>query len=134
MNPSEILKELKFKAVRSSGAGGQHVNKVSSKIELFFDVLTSKNLSEEEKEIISKKLSNRLTKNNILILFCDESRSQHRNKEIVIQRFLELIKQSLRKEKIRKATKPSKASIKRKAENKRRQALKKSLRKKPNTD
>ena len=134
MNPSEILKELKFKAVRSSGAGGQHVNKVSSKIELSFDVLTSKNLSEEEKEIISKKLSNRLTKNNILILFCDESRSQHRNKEIVIQRFLELIKQSLRKEKIRKATKPSKASIKRKAENKRRQALKKSLRKKPNTD
>ena len=134
VNSSELIKELKFKAVRSSGAGGQHVNKVSSKVELSFDVFASKNLTDEQKGIISKKLSNRLTKESILILFCDESRSQHRNKEIVIQRFLELIKLSLQKEKVRKATKPSKASIKRKAENKRRQAFKKSLRKKPNID
>ncbi|MGB0891962.1 MAG: alternative ribosome rescue aminoacyl-tRNA hydrolase ArfB [Flavobacteriaceae bacterium] len=134
MNLTEIVKELKFKAIRSSGAGGQHVNKVSSKVELSFDLFKSKNLSEEQKEIISKKLTNRLTKENVLILFCDESRSQHRNKEIVIQRFFDLIKQSLQKEKARKPTKPSKASIKRKAENKQRQALKKSLRKKPPLD
>lgn len=134
MNSSEIVKELKFKAVRSSGSGGQHVNKVSSKVELTFDLLNSKYLSIEEKELLQKNISNKLTKDGLLILFCDESRSQHRNKEIVIQRFLELIKQNLRKEKVRKPTKPNKASIKKRAENKRKQALKKSLRKKPNID
>ena len=134
MNHTQIQKELKFKAVRSSGAGGQHVNKVSSKIELTFDVLNSNSLSNEEKELLLKKLSNRLTKEAILILFCDESRSQHKNKEIVIKRFLELIKLNLIKPKVRKATKPSKASLKRKAESKRKQALKKNLRKKPNLD
>ncbi len=134
MNTQNLLKELNFKATRSSGAGGQHVNKVSSKIELSFNVANSKELSREQKELLYKNLSTRLTKENILLFFVDESRSQHRNKEIAIKRFLKTLSLGLTQPKIRKATKPSKASIKRKAENKRKQAFKKYLRKKPNWD
>ena len=134
MNTEKLIKELNFKATRSSGAGGQHVNKVSSKIELFFDVENSNVFSEDEKNLLLKNLATRLTKENMLLLTCDESRSQHKNKELVIKRFLEMIKQSLIIPKKRKPTKPSKASIKRKAENKRKQALKKSMRKKPNLE
>ena len=131
MNTKDLIKELQFKAIRSSGAGGQHVNKVSSKIELTFDVLNSQYLSSEQKEKLQNKLSNRINKEGILILFCDESRSQHKNKELAIKRFLELIKSGLIIPKKRKPTKPSKASIKRKAENKQKQAFKKAMRKKP---
>jgi len=60
MNIEKIIKELNFKAVRSSGAGGQHVNKVSSKIELFFDVQNSTEFTEEEKELLFKNLSSKL--------------------------------------------------------------------------
>ncbi|CAM1348991.1 alternative ribosome rescue aminoacyl-tRNA hydrolase ArfB [Tenacibaculum insulae] len=134
MNSHELIKELKFKAIRSSGAGGQHVNKVSSKIELTFDLENSRELSENQKEILLKKLTNRLTKEGVLILFSDETRSQHRNKELAIKRFLALITQGLKRPKIRRTTKPTKASVKRKAENKQRNALKKTLRKKPKLD
>ena len=134
MNPLEIIKELNFKAIKSSGAGGQHVNKTSSKIELTFDLENANSLSDSEKELLKIKLSPRLTKENVLILFCDESRSQHRNKNIAIQRFLEVLKTNLIRPKRRKATKPSKGSIKRKAENKKRVSVKKALRKKPKFD
>ncbi|MDG1039815.1 MAG: alternative ribosome rescue aminoacyl-tRNA hydrolase ArfB [Polaribacter sp.] len=134
MNTEKLIKELNFKATRSSGAGGQHVNKVSSKIELFFDVENSNEFSKEQKILLFKNLATRLTKENMLLLTCDESRSQHKNKELVIKRFLEIIKLGLIVPKKRKPTKPSKASIKRKAENKRKQALKKSMRKKPNLE
>ncbi|MBE7628740.1 alternative ribosome rescue aminoacyl-tRNA hydrolase ArfB [Tenacibaculum piscium] len=134
MNIPELLKELHFKATRSSGAGGQHVNKVSSKIELSFDILNSKILSENQKEILYTKLASRLTKEQVLILFSDETRSQHRNKELAIKRFLYIIKEGLKKPKIRRATKPSRNSVLRKHENKKRQAFKKSLRKKPDLE
>lgn len=99
-----------YKAVRSSGAGGQHVNKVSSKVELHFFVDTSEAFSEEEKTRVLKKLASRLTNNNELILQSDTSRSQHKNKELVTKRFLELIQKALVKPKTRKKTKPTKAS------------------------
>ncbi|MCL7752244.1 alternative ribosome rescue aminoacyl-tRNA hydrolase ArfB [Polaribacter sp. Z022] len=134
MNKSQIIKELNFKAIRSSGAGGQHVNKVSSKVELTFDFENSDSLSENEKNILRIKLHSKLTKEKNLILFCDETRSQHRNKELVIKRFLELLRTNLIRNKKRKPTKPTKASIKRKAENKKRTSDKKSLRKKPKLD
>lgn len=132
MNSAYLLKELTFKAIRSGGSGGQHVNKVSSKIVLFFNVATSKVLSEEEKEILIQNIYTKLTKENILILNCDESRSQHKNKEIIIQRFLQLITNGLKVAKERKASKPSKASIKKRLENKKKQASVKTSRKKPN--
>ena len=134
MNVSEIIKELNFKAIRSSGAGGQHVNKVSSKIELTFDLENSKALSDREKEFLKTKLSSKLTKDNNLILFCDETRSQHRNKDLAIKRFLELLKTNLIRPKNRRKTKPTKGSIKRKTENKKRVSVKKALRKKPKLD
>ncbi|WP_288954989.1 alternative ribosome rescue aminoacyl-tRNA hydrolase ArfB [uncultured Polaribacter sp.] len=134
MNSSQIIKELNFKAIRSSGAGGQHVNKVSSKIELTFDLENSLSLYDEEKEFLKSKLSSKLTKENLLILFCEETRSQHKNKEIAIKRFLDLINENLMKPKKRKPTKPSKAIIKKRIENKKRTSEKKSFRKKPKLD
>ena len=134
MNSSEIIKELNFKAIRSSGAGGQHVNKVSSKIELTFDLENSNALSEREKELLKTKLSSKLTKENNLILFCDETRSQHRNKDLAIKRFLDILKTNLIRPKNRRKTKPTRGSIKRKTENKKRVSVKKTLRKKPKFD
>ncbi len=131
MNIEQILKELRFKASRSSGAGGQHVNKVSSKIELSFNLDTSCALSVKEKELLKTKLASKLTKENMLILFCEETRSQHKNKDLAIKRFLSIIKTNLVRPKIRRATKPSKASKNRKLENKKRVSFKKMLRKKP---
>ncbi|WP_298989968.1 alternative ribosome rescue aminoacyl-tRNA hydrolase ArfB [Polaribacter marinivivus] len=134
MNSKDIINELSFKAIRSSGAGGQHVNKTSSKIELTFDLENSNALSKKEKERLKEKLSSKLTNENVLILFCEETRSQHRNKEIAIKRFLEIIKKGLTKPKIRKETKPSKASIQKRLEKKQNNSIKKALRKKPNLD
>ena len=134
MDVEKLLKGLTFKATRSSGAGGQHVNKVSSKIVLFFDVEKSEGLSLEEKELLLKNLQTKLTKENILILNCDESRSQHKNKEISIARFLKLITSGLKVQKPRKATKIPKAVIRKRLESKKKQAFKKVSRKKPDID
>ena len=131
MNPELIKKELKFKAIRSSGAGGQHVNKVSSKVELFFDLQNSNELSLVEKELLFKNLQSKLTKEGVLLLNCDESRSQHKNKEIVIKRFLALITNGLKVPKKRKSTKPSKSSIQKRLDKKKKLAYKKAFRRKP---
>ncbi|GAA6764240.1 alternative ribosome rescue aminoacyl-tRNA hydrolase ArfB [Flavobacterium sp. CGRL1] len=114
MDNEKIISELNFKAVRSSGAGGQNVNKVSSKVVLSFDLEASQALSDDEKTLLKENLSTRLTSENILILNCDEDRSQLKNKEIVVKRFLELIKKGLYVPKVRKATKVPKAVIKKK--------------------
>lgn len=134
VNVEELLKELSFKAIRSSGAGGQHVNKVSSKIELLFNVNESAVLNEEDKSLLIKNLYSRLTKNNELILTCDESRSQHKNKEIVTSRFIEIIQNGLKKPKKRKKTRPSIASVKKRLATKKKTSEKKSSRKKPDLE
>ena len=118
MDKAQIVSELNFKAVRSSGAGGQNVNKVSSKVVLNFDVENSNGLSEEEKPLVLSKLASRLTKENILILNCDEDRSQFKNKAIVTKRFFDLITQSLHIDKIRKATKIPKSVIRKRLKDK----------------
>ncbi|MFK5889227.1 MAG: alternative ribosome rescue aminoacyl-tRNA hydrolase ArfB [Flavobacteriaceae bacterium] len=129
-----LLNELNFKAIRSSGPGGQHVNKTSSKIELTFDVLNSAILTEEQKQLLLKNVSSRLTKENVLILFCDESRSQHKNKEIAQKRFLQLIEKGLIIPKKRKPTKPTKASVRKRLDSKKKLSVKKSSRKSPDLD
>ncbi|MBT8185515.1 MAG: aminoacyl-tRNA hydrolase [Eudoraea sp.] len=134
MDKERILQELNFQAVRSSGAGGQHVNKVSSKVALSFDIDTSQGLSSEEKERIVRKLKSRLTKENVLLLQCDESRSQHKNKELVVKRFIRLLKDALEVQKKRKKTKPTKAATEKRLQSKRKAAIKKELRKRPGTD
>ncbi len=128
---TNLLRELSFKATRSSGAGGQHVNKVSSKIELTFDIQNSTILSEEQKQLLLKNLATRITKENILMLFCDESRSQHKNKEIITKRFLKIISNGLKIPKRRKPTKISRSANRKRLERKKIQAYKKAIRRKP---
>ncbi|HLA55646.1 MAG TPA: alternative ribosome rescue aminoacyl-tRNA hydrolase ArfB [Flavobacterium sp.] len=134
MDSDKIISELQFKAVRSSGAGGQNVNKVSSKVVLSFDLENSMALSPEEKLLLETKLQSRLTSDKILILNCDEDRSQLRNKDIVTKRFLELIEKSLVVPKIRKATKIPRSVIKKRLHNKKTLSEIKQSRKKSNLD
>ncbi|MGK0127279.1 MAG: ribosome-associated protein [Candidatus Azotimanducaceae bacterium] len=134
MDIERLVKELTFKATRSGGAGGQHVNKVSSKVILTFDLVSSTVLEENEKEILLKNLKTRLTKDKLLLLNCSESRSQHKNKELVINRFLKIIFEGLKVKKVRKKSKVSRAAIKKRLEKKSRHALKKSNRRKPRID
>jgi ribosome-associated protein len=131
MNKESIIKELDFKAVRSSGAGGQNVNKVSSKVVLTFNLPTSNSLSEEEKALAEVNLASKLTNDKVLILQCDEDRSQLRNKEIIVKRFLQLMESSLKVAKERKPTKIPRGVIRKRIEGKRRQADKKQSRRRP---
>jgi len=131
VNTDLLLSELTFKAVRSSGAGGQHVNKVSSKVILFFNVLDSEALSEDEKELLIKNLNTKLTKDHLLILNSDESRSQHKNKELIIKRFINLIEEGLIIPKKRVPTKTPKAIIKKRLDDKQKHSTKKINRKRP---
>jgi len=131
LETEKIVSELMFKAVRSSGAGGQNVNKVSSKVVLSFDLKNSQSLSEEEKMVLENKLSSRLTLENILILNCDEDRSQLKNKAIVTKRFLDIITAGLVIPKIRKATKIPKSVIRKRIKDKKNLSEIKKSRKKP---
>ena len=134
MDSEKIISELSFKDVRSSGAGGQNVNKVSSKVVLTFDLNTSQALSEEEKALLLTNIASRLTTENILILNCDEDRSQLKNKDIVVKRFLEIIKKGLHVPKVRKATKIPKSVIKKRIKDKKNISEIKQSRRKPNLD
>ena len=134
METDKILSELQFKAVRSSGAGGQNVNKVSSKVVLTFDLKNSQALSEEEKSLLETKLSSRLTSEQILILNCDEDRSQFKNKTIVTKRFLDIIAAGLHIPKIRKATKIPKSVIRKRIKDKKNISEVKKSRRKPNME
>ncbi|MCK0189567.1 alternative ribosome rescue aminoacyl-tRNA hydrolase ArfB [Arenibacter sp. F20364] len=134
MNKDGIIQELKFKAVRSSGAGGQNVNKVSSKVEVAFDLENSNALTEQEKNRLLKKLSSKLSKENILLMQCEETRSQHKNKELVIQKLLATLEANLVIPKRRKKTKPTRSAIEKRLKSKKRAALKKLNRGKPKLD
>ena len=132
MDKEKIVQELDYKAVRSSGAGGQNVNKVASKVVLSFDLANSQSLTDEEKALAETRLASRLTTEKILIMHCDEDRSQLRNKDIVTKRFLEVMDNALKVVKPRKATKIPRAVIKKRIENKRRQSEIKQSRRRPN--
>jgi len=131
VNKEQILTELQFKAIRSSGPGGQHANKVSSKVELSFHIEASAGLTERQKKRVLLKLGNKLSKEGLLILQCDESRSQHKNKELVIKRFLKLIEKSLVVPKARKKSRPTRSSIEKRLKGKKIASLKKLNRGKP---
>lgn len=134
MNVDQLLNELSFKAIRSSGSGGQHVNKVATKVELQFNLDASEALSETEKNRLYEVLGNKLTKDNRLILQCGDTRSQLKNKEIVIKRFLTMIEEGLIEPEERKPTKIPKAVKKKRLVNKRKHSEKKSNRKPPEID
>lgn len=134
MDKDKIISELQFKAVRSSGAGGQNVNKVSSKVVLTFDLNASQALSDEEKLLLETKIASRLTAENILVLNCDEDRSQLKNKAIVTKRFLEIISVGLIVPKIRKATRIPRSVIEKRIKQKRNISEIKQSRRKPNLE
>ena len=129
-----ILPELRFKAIRSSGSGGQHVNKVSSKVELRFDLAASLLLTDTHKDLLRKNISDRLTKDDIIILQCDDTRSQHRNKEMVIRRLLDILNRGLIEPKTRKQTKVPKSVKAKRLKAKKQLSAKKASRKKPGLD
>ena len=131
MDSDKIIAELNFKAVRSSGAGGQNVNKVSSKVVLSFDLFNSQCLSDDEKTVLFEKLKTKLTVEGILILNCDENRSQLKNKEIIIKRFLKIIQNALIIPKKRKPTKIPRSVIEKRIKAKRNTSEIKQNRKRP---
>ena len=131
----ELLKsELTYKYVRSSGSGGQHVNKVSSKAELYFNLEDSSVFDEVEKQKLSEFLNNRLNKDGVVVLACDESRSQFRNKAIVTQRFINLIEEGLKEQKKRYPTRIPRSAKRKRLNNKRINSEKKTNRKPPKVD
>ena len=119
VNLDGLLSELTFSYSRSSGPGGQNVNKVSTKVEVRFNVAASSVLSENEKSLILEKLANRIASGGELIIVCQSERTQGGNKEKVVEKFLELIKKALTPRKKRKPTKPSLAAREKRLEEKR---------------
>lgn len=126
-----FLPELRFQTARSSGPGGQHVNKTESRVELYFHVEGSALLSQEEKERILQKLQKRINAEGELMVSSERTRSQARNKEDCIAKFYDWIEKALPIPKKRIRTRPSSASVKKRLEAKRLQSEKKALRKKP---
>lgn len=126
----DLVQECIFTASRSSGAGGQNVNKVNSKVTLRFDVIQSLLLDETEKNHLVKKLASRLTEGGILLITAEIHRSQIQNKTEAVLKFKQLIEKSFAIRKIRKVTRPSKRSVQKRLDEKRKQSDKKKLRQK----
>lgn len=130
----EILRSVTFKTSRSGGKGGQNVNKVSSKVELIFDLETAVFFNEDEKALLRSRLENRLDTDGLLHIVSQEDRSQLLNKEKTIVKLIELLKRSLQVQKKRKATKIPNAVIQKRLKNKAVNASRKENRKKPSID
>ena len=126
----DLLQELIFTTSRSSGPGGQNVNKVNSKVTLRLDVLQSTVLTQEQKEIVLKKIGSRLTKEGSLLLTAQDKRSQLQNKEEALQKLDQLFIKIFTPRKARKPTKPSKAAKHARIQDKKQRSEKKQWRQK----
>ncbi len=120
-----LLKELTFKTSRSGGKGGQNVNKVSSKVDLNFDIASSEAFTPEQKERLLEKLSARINARGILQITTEEDRSQLRNKEKSVEKLFLILRNALHERRLRKATRPGKAAVEKRLKQKQLQALKK---------
>ena len=121
----KLLNEINIQTSRSSGPGGQHVNKTESKVELSWSVDESQLFTPEQKVRLRKRLKSRLTKEGVLMMTCQATPSQIRNREIVSQRFLELIKKMVVPPKKRVATRPTRGAVERRLQAKKAAAEKK---------
>lgn len=125
-----LLPELKFSASRSSGPGGQNVNKVNSKVTLKFDVRNSVLLTADERSILLNTLAARLSTDDVLMLTSQDKRSQLQNKEAVMAKLDRVLAKAFEKKRPRKATKPSKGSVQKRITNKKQHSEKKQWRQK----
>lgn len=123
-----FLPELQFQTSRSSGPGGQNVNKVESRVELRFRIADSQLLTDEQKQTLLQKLASKLTTEGELLVVAQEDRSQLRNKETALRKFHELLSKALHRPKARRATKPSKGAVRQRLESKKKHGDKKANR------
>jgi ribosome-associated protein len=130
MDPTQLYPELQFQFARSGGKGGQNVNKVATKAELYFDIPNSVVLTEEEKAVLLEKLVNKITTEGVLVLYHQTERTQLGNREKVTEKFYQLIRKAFEKTKPRKATRPTKASREEKLVEKKKRGELKARRKK----
>lgn len=121
----DFSKELNFKTSRSSGAGGQHVNKVETSVTVTWKVADSEFFNERQKELISEKLKNRINLEGYLFLNVSESRTQLQNKKIAVERILELVDKALVVSKFRAKTKPTRSSVEKRIQQKKQHSDKK---------
>ena len=126
--------EISIRACRSSGAGGQHVNKTSTKIQLTWAPATSIALNDEQRTLILSKLAHRISRAGLITCSCDESRSQQKNIELARERLALLVRRALHVPKKRKATKPTKGSKERRLKSKKKRGEVKAQRQKKHWD
>lgn len=131
MEWERIFTELKFRTSRSSGAGGQHVNKTETKVEVLFSINDSEGLTRDEKDILLEKLAASLSDEGILAVNSQKSRSQFDNKENAIEKLKHKLEKALMPKVKRISTRPSKSSIEERLAEKKKQAEKKEARRKP---
>lgn len=124
----DLSGEFSFRTSRSSGPGGQHVNKVDSRVELRFNIENSQLLTDQQKEILQEKLANKLTTEGDLIVVSQKERSQLRNKEITIEKLYALFAKALRPVKKRRATRPTRTSVEKRITSKKQTGEKKKRR------
>jgi len=123
-----LVNECRFEATRSSGSGGQNVNKVSTKVILIFNVVESNWLDQEQKDVFLSKLHTRISKYGIFRISSGRERTQLANRKLVLGKFISLVEKAFETDEARIATKPTASSKRRRIENKKVQSGKKSTR------
>ncbi len=124
------LSEIQFRFSRSGGPGGQNVNRVSTRVELLFDFASTTRFDAAAKPLLQRNLKNKIDSKGILRIVAQESRSQWKNRERAIEKFIELLNRASREKKERKATVPAKAAQRKRVQEKKRHSAVKSMRRK----